>query len=160
MAKCRSITGTLYRKGRGEGEHTNNCRLTVVFRAGDEFLVRKDSGRQVKSLSPKAHPTQIFGCINELFEGRSYTRLKLFNLNATAWNQWKQKNRCRRHCCQWPSKRQPWIWQFWCLVVCCREKNRRFRARRKLQQKPSDSSFSVKHVQKSTRSHFKVQHQR
>lgn len=70
------------KRNREEEECDNKCRLTVVFRAGENLMVQNDSGKPVQDLSPKAHKKQIFGRINEIFEGHSYTRLKLFNLNA------------------------------------------------------------------------------
>lgn len=68
-------------------DHDSRRRLTVVFRAGDEVLVGKDSGRPCENLSPKARRGQIFGRINELFEGDLYTRLELFNLSAHRMHQ-------------------------------------------------------------------------
>lgn len=70
-----------------KNDHGGRLRLTVVFRAGDEVLVRKDSGRPCENLSPKARQGQIFGRINELFEGHLYTRLELFNLSAHRMHQ-------------------------------------------------------------------------
>ncbi|CAJ1931798.1 unnamed protein product [Cylindrotheca closterium] len=65
-----------------EQDHADKRRISVVFRAGDEVFVKRDSGRPCKNLSAKPRPTQTFGRINELFEGHLYTRSKLFNLNA------------------------------------------------------------------------------